>query len=205
MNIMDMVNNVHENAVNHGWWETERPMAETLSLIISEWSEALEEYRAGRPMVWHACKNDARNEDVIPCEQCPDCHFKKYECKAIDPKPEGIAVELIDGVIRIFDLIGAMKVRVRSDVTIATIPQQFNKSFRSKIAAYSVPELCFALSSATCKANDTNRECATSALMSAVAYVVIWLGENGVDVEKTLMDKHEYNKNRPYRHGGKKC
>lgn len=36
---------VHENAVNHGWWESERPVPEILCLIHSEVSEALEAYR----------------------------------------------------------------------------------------------------------------------------------------------------------------
>ena len=36
---------IHENAVNHGWWETTRPTPELLCLIHSEVSEALEAYR----------------------------------------------------------------------------------------------------------------------------------------------------------------
>jgi len=27
----------------------------------------------------------------------------------------------------------------------------------------------------------------------------------GLDIEKAILDKHEINKNRPYRHGGKVC
>jgi hypothetical protein len=27
----------------------------------------------------------------------------------------------------------------------------------------------------------------------------------GIDIENVLEVKHEYNKSRPYRHGGKKC
>ena len=36
---------IHQNAVDHGWWETERPIPEVLCLIHSEVSEALEAYR----------------------------------------------------------------------------------------------------------------------------------------------------------------
>lgn len=36
---------IHRNAINHGWWETERPKPEILCLIHSEVSEALEAYR----------------------------------------------------------------------------------------------------------------------------------------------------------------
>ena len=38
---------IHRNAVDHGWWETERPVPEILCLIHSEVSEALEAYRNG--------------------------------------------------------------------------------------------------------------------------------------------------------------
>lgn len=78
MNLNEWANEIHANAVNHGWWENERPLPEVLMLIVSELSEALEEARAGRPMVWHANNG----------------------------KPEGIAVEVIDALIRILDWCG---------------------------------------------------------------------------------------------------
>lgn len=39
--------NVHENAVNHGWWDEERSFGELIALCHQELSEALEEYRKG--------------------------------------------------------------------------------------------------------------------------------------------------------------
>lgn len=39
---------VHRVALDHGWWENERPIPEMLCLIHSELSEALEEYRKDR-------------------------------------------------------------------------------------------------------------------------------------------------------------
>lgn len=77
MNMNEWAHEIHKNAVNHGWWENDRELPEILMLIVSELSEALEEYRAGRPMVWHE-----------------------------ERKPEGIAVEVIDALIRILDWCG---------------------------------------------------------------------------------------------------
>jgi NTP pyrophosphatase (non-canonical NTP hydrolase) len=36
---------IHQNAIDHGWWDTPRALPELLCLIHSEVSEALEVYR----------------------------------------------------------------------------------------------------------------------------------------------------------------
>ena len=105
MNINELAKAIHNNAVEHGWWEEDRNVAEIIALCHSELSEALEAYRNREPLVWDN-----------------------------NGKPDGIAVELIDCVIRVFD----------------------------------------------------------------------YLAQTGVDIEKIMLDKHEFNKTRPYKHGGKK-
>lgn len=104
MNLNAWAKEIHENAVAHGWWEEERSLSEVLMLIVSELAEALEEARAGRSMVWRKC-----NWDGAACYEGFECsHWVDGDCDAgeRDEKPEGIAVEVIDALIRILDWCG---------------------------------------------------------------------------------------------------
>lgn len=99
---------IHANAVAHGWWDEERSFGDIIALCHSELSEALEEYRANRPMVWYAC-NEA-TPSTGPCTPADEFECLNYGeetgCKYRDTKPEGVAVEMIDCLIRILDWCG---------------------------------------------------------------------------------------------------
>ncbi len=128
MGLNQLRDEVHHNAVEHGWWEEERSFGEIIALCHSELSEALEEYREEGLKIYFKCEKDH------------DCGLYEYggvnkECTGCTRnKPEGIAIELADCIIRILD----------------------------------------------------------------------YCGKEDIDIEKAIKIKHEYNKTRPYRHGGKK-
>lgn len=84
----DMQELIYKTAEDHGWWEGEPNIPEKLALIHSEVSEALEEYRAGKPL------------DLI--------YFS--DPKDEKSKPEGFGVELADAIIRILDLCGYLQI-----------------------------------------------------------------------------------------------
>lgn len=109
-NINNIANEIHQTAVDHGFWDKERNLGEMLMLATSELAEALEADREGQPTVWfkHAriCPwgDDWQHSDPKPDGCC------------CDPKPEGALVEIIDAIIRELDTAQHLAGRTRYTV-----------------------------------------------------------------------------------------
>nr|DAX67634.1 MAG TPA: NTP-PPase-like protein [Caudoviricetes sp.] len=201
MDLNEFAKEVHANAVAHGWWETERDPAEIIALIHSEWSEALEEYRAGRPMVWHECMDEGQAPEDRPvvCEQCTDCYYYGKECEHRGKKPEGIAVELIDGCIRILDFAAHEKVSLEFGSIEPLQPTP------PKLIADLHYYTSYALNDVGKYGKIVEHYFIPKWLGVAVYEALRFIHVQGIDPEKIMLEKHEYNRTRPYRHGGKKC
>lgn len=123
-----LVDDVHKNACEKGWWDgEERTLGEIIALMHSELSEAVEEYRNENNLKKQGINNEHYYNFGNGILSNEDSLLNKH-------KPEGIAVELADCVIRIMD----------------------------------------------------------------------YFGKKGWDLDAIIREKHEYNKSRPYKHGGKK-
>lgn len=211
MNINEFAKEVHQNAVTHGWWETERDSAEIIALIHSEWSEALEEARAGRPMIWYACGEQPNgNGGICDPQDEYDCanYGREKDCKYHSNKPEGVAPELIDGCIRVFDYLGKQDVVFKGEPTldylVSTTPE--------KVYRVPFPRLIANLHLKTSQAytmlrheNDDPEfgKRGFAILFEIISTACAWLAERGVDAERLMLEKHEYNRSRPYKHGKK--
>lgn len=91
----ELAKDIHRNAVDHGWWDEERTFGDIVALCHSELSEALEEYRAGRPLLWFACNEGDPGHLCDPADETDCFQFgHEAECQYRDKKPEGIAMPL---------------------------------------------------------------------------------------------------------------
>lgn len=136
--INEVAKQIHENAVDHGWWDEERGFPEIIALCHSELSEALEEYRNGRmpTEIYYAKSICQESGSLCVPDAADECPNNPEQCGSYKRgKPEGIPIELADVIIRVLD----------------------------------------------------------------------YCGYAGIDIDAAISQKHEYNKTRPYRHGGKKC
>ena len=213
MNWNEFAQEVHENACEKGWWDEPVTFGDIVSLCHSEISEALEEYRDGQPMVYHVCTAGLPEEEKEPCEAKENgCDIKEEACKYRSEKPEGIAVELGDCVLRILDWMGKEGIPPEETMdharTVRETWAQLGDDFPEHLCKGSMGDLTAELHLYLSMAyrnwlNGTG----TSPIATRMALVILriqeWAGERGVDLDQVLREKHAYNKSRPYRHGGK--
>ena len=166
---------IHENAVAHGWWETERSIGDICALIHSELSEALEEYRNGRDLYY----------------------------TGEDGKPEGIAIEFADTVIRILDYFeknGLHYIEPPEVLTGTRLEDSVNTIREASFGSF-ISELHMWVSLAH-ELSDFGY--AEKYLSYVISLVYTWSVWEDADIFEMIRIKHEYNKKRPYKHGGKK-
>ena len=203
MLISELAKMVHENAVEHGWWDDDREPPKIIALIHSEWSEALEEARAGRPLVWYFCNDCADGS----CNAAPDnvayaCGFDKA-----GRKPEGVAVELIDGCIRILDYLGHLGTVFKDkDDTETVFESLYSDSNMNKVpnnVTHVIALLHLYTSTAFMSQNNALIPINVFGLVEALAAALSWVKKQGLAPLAILLEKHAYNKTRPYKHGKK--
>ena len=195
----------HELAVQKGWWEPIgeckiveyssracekgvkscvtrhlRSDRELFALMHSEIAEATECVRNGEKPFWLRCpfalvKTECEKPKDVDPRECLTCVARHEQC---NPKPCGEAVELIDLCIRYFDYIGYKE-------------RGFNRFYANAI--YDELELHA----------DLHRMVAMLDTDLAVNTVITYFEKKGWNFEETYKAKFEFNKSRPYRHGGK--
>ena len=226
MNINELARELHANAVAHGWWDEEPDDATHLALIHSEWSEAGQEARAGRPLVYRMCSDCKLGPCGVEPKQDPQriggsaegatsgCRFRSEaqetgprscdaaESRGAADKPEGIAVELIDGVIRILDWFAHDGVRIQANQgTDRTEDFESLADLGAEAGLLIPPDAPTLITCLHSLTSQAWQEDDRFALVTAASMALNWIRMQGIDPLEVLLAKHEYNKTRKYRHG----
>lgn len=175
MNINEWISKTHELAKAKGWWDRKRGVPELLCLMHSEIDEAAEQYRLGKPMLWHGENG----------------------------KPEGVAVELIDCAIRAFDFVGFTGCTDFYPYIFAerNLPGTVKGTEFYEIISRAHESLSTALESH--RTGDS--EGVLDGIAQCCNWIFAYLGREDICIQGILREKHAYNETRPYRHGGKKA
>lgn len=209
--IPDWAGKIYRTAKAHGWHDQERDHNTYADLFHAELSEATEEARNARPMLYGLDLEEGRYVEDLET------------IRTLRLKPEGAAVELIDCVIRILDYamatwgpegphsdpeewedFAAAEERLRDHVLLLdTDSVRLDLPPVGEMDLEEVIAWAHCLVSAAWMAADEGGHLRAFALEDCASLLLAWLEAHGVDAEAVMALKHEYNQSRPYRHGGK--
>lgn len=205
----------HQISHSKGWTSIKRTDAQSLNLMVSELSEALEDFRNNRGTheVYYEYKTDHAGVAQISAEDREKIIRNSRE-KLEKFKPCGIPIELADCIIRMGqhcgtnkldqDFINGMKMaqeevregrdKVRTDLNDMIADATYFLSgawYHSPESGYQPP-------------GNTDRNMFVFQIARALCSILNYCEVVKLDIETAIAMKHEYNRTRPHLHGGKR-
>lgn len=171
---------LHAAAVEKGFWDVEDAEIKHIAKMHSELSEALQEDRCGRPMLYV--------DDIEAMDRITDPAM--FDGR----KPEGVAAELADFVMMTLDLCAKEEYALPSgDPHGWVLYSEFNDD---ELRVSGIWTLVCALHDELCHiVYDLN------GIPKVICMVYEWLRVHGVDLLEIVRLKMEYNRSRPKLHG----
>lgn len=163
-----------EIADAHGWNDPPEGDATHAVNVLCELFEAWQLYRAGHEV-----------DEPITCEGagCQMREVCKEPCEQY--KPYGIAVELADAVLRVLSRTGELRGPMEG------------LRLHTRTYIYGLEELILYSADIISRWPEYEVE-------DAAWSIIMWCWEYGIPLEDAIRQKMEYNRKRPWRHGGKR-
>lgn len=209
-NINVLAAEAHENAVAHGFWDVPDAEDRHVALIHCELSEAIQAERDGDSLRRYICKEwDGSGEGECTmktrgvCVDYPMDALPGNGDSCSHRKPEGVAVELADFVIRLMDFAAGhrMKIPTRPQIVpvYASLPRLVNRlhSTIDELVHFREIDAGFGFEDGTgCVAQ-------VQLVVYALELVETYLDEQGINLWEVVREKMDYNRTRPALHGKK--
>lgn len=203
LNLNQFAAQVHQNAVQHGWWEGERSIPTVRALMHTEIAEATEASRKNEPDYYHLCpfaggRCETQN---VHDDNGPRCST----CTPAMRKPEGVAVELIDFCIRAMDYLANEEwffhpSHDTPDKLIRFALEDYDDDDCEDVTALAEGELADVLHALVAMDRIMGDK---MAIVDAIGITFAWVQARGLDPVQLMLEKHAYNLTRTYKHGGK--
>lgn len=198
----------HTISESKGWTQIKRTDAQNCNLIVSELSEALEDFRNNKGVneIYFEGRDRDGDKKVYSFEEAKGLDF---EAKG-GMKPCGIPIEMADFLIRIAQHCGTNKHPLADVVSATKIADEAVGVLRRKDINEAIADATLFVSRAWEASPECDPEGNTHAmgrelgfLSKAFLTIVYFCEENGIDYEAAVTMKEKYNMTRPHRHGGK--
>ena len=194
---------IHQINVEHGFWPEGRNVNEALMLVISEFCEALEDHRDGKPAEYFTING----QTVYPVRDGSgaDWTTNTYGMAVgetytgVRAKPCGVVSELADAAIRALDLIWKLYGNAADWPT----DEQVNHAVQVVLTHQEIPDFVVSDNFAECLLEICQELDETdTALLGCVLACVTLTGKFYPDANfwEILDRKVEYNASRPYKH-----
>ena len=205
MNLTELQREAHAIAKDHGWWDEERTFGDLIALVHSELSEALEAYRE-RELEAYTPPDDVIGQPGklgTTRQPHPFPGVGGYVNVKVSTKPEGVAYELADVVIRVADMAEWYGVDLQwsLDLALGAATQDEPDGFGDWVTTlHQALSACWSWSNPPRVTLDTSQTVPLGALVYGVQRMA---AHYGIDLDAAIEAKMEHNRGRGYRHGGK--
>ena len=196
MNLAGLQKEAHAIAKEHGCWDEDKPRSfgDLIALVHSELSEALEAYRENPTMGTYL-------------HNPPEAGGSTVVASRFLVKPEGVAAELADVVIRVADMAEWEGVELQAEIETLRRDND-ERDMTGRTFGYWISDLHASLSFSY-ESREWDGYAARGfpsweeLLADCVAGVQRMAAHYGIDLDAAIEAKMEYNRSRSYRHGGK--
>jgi len=184
---------IHAIAVEHGWHETKQPSSHWLCLVISELMEAVEADRKGIKSQIVRFNKDM-DYLIHECKLYGERYNKAFMDEFSRYIKDTVEDELADAVIRLLDFAGETGTDIDLMANLLEHNERYVATADTRFTGF-IFALCGILTN-----DERNIDWVIRNSLQRIDYICRSLG---IDLNPFIRLKIEYNRLRPYKHGGK--
>lgn len=192
----EFIDRAYKCACDHGFHDKELSVEHYLMLVITEVSEAVEADRKNLKANFGKYERELNKyEKLVDYDTRFKCAFEKYVKNSVGD-------ELADVCIRLYDFCGEMG--ILPDGSSIRIDGDLMEMWDEEFGSCSVCEQCYKLVRSVSSVDvDSSEEEMSEMVGACLLFCYCFAEHHGIDLERHIELKMQYNESRPVRHGKK--